>query len=131
MSPTNAKRKSAPKKRTASRKKKSRSWWQWWPVLAGIVIAPFSVRGVDILTLSGRWPAWLLMPWTFLLQGHTFHMPEVWADHVVEGVMYAQFPVYGLLLVLLLRRFRTGTAIGVILAIHLLGFAAQAAVATS
>jgi len=46
-------------------------------------------------------------------------------------VMYAQFPVYGLLLVLLLRRFRTGTAIGVILAIHFLGFAAQAAVATS
>jgi hypothetical protein len=114
-----------------SRKKKSSSVWQWWPVLAGVVVAPFAVRSVDYLALTGRWAAWLLVPWTFLLQGHSFHLPEIWADHLVEGVMYAQFPIYGLLLVLLHRRFHFGTSVGLVLALHMLAFASQAALATS
>jgi ABC-type phosphate/phosphonate transport system permease subunit len=127
-----AKKKPAPAKSKSKTKKKSHSWLAWWPVVVGAVLSPFAVQAVDIFALSGRrWAAWLMVPWTFMLQSNPLHLSAANSDYLAGGVMYAQFPVYGLLLMLLLRRFRAGTAVGVVLAIHLLGFAAQAAFATS
>jgi len=132
MSPAAKRKTPASKPKSKSKaKKKSRVWLQWWPVAVGIVLVPFAVRAVDILALTGRWQAWLVAPWSFLLQGNPLHLSPAGADYLAEGVMDGQFPVYGLLYVLLTRRLRPGTAIGVIVAIHLLAFAAQSLVATS
>jgi hypothetical protein len=97
----------------------------------GIVIAPFAVRAVDYLTLLGPWYARLVAPWAFLLQGRSLGLPAGWGDRVVEGVLYAQFPVYGLLLVALERRLRFWTAFGLLLAAHLMAYGALFLVATS
>jgi hypothetical protein len=131
MTPAVKKKPAAAKSKSKS-KKKSRSWLSWWPVLVGAVLSPFAVQAVDIFALSGRrWAAWLVVPWTFMLQSNPLHLSAANADYLAGGVMYAQFPCYGLLLMLLLRRFSPATAVGLILAIHLLGFAAEAAFATS
>jgi hypothetical protein len=124
------KSKFADKAKSKSRKK-SRGWKQWWPVVIGIALIPLEVRAVDFLALAGRWQAWLVAPWSFLLQGNPLHLSPAGADYLAEGVMDLQFPVYGLLYMLLTRRLRPGTAFGIIGAIHLLAFAAQALVATS
>ena len=126
--------KSGSKAKPASKsksKKKSRGWLRWWPVLVGIALVPFAIRAVDVLALTGRWQAWMVAPWSFLLQGNPLHLSPAGADYLAEGVMDVQFPLYGLIYVLLTRRFRPGTAISIILAIHLLAFAAQSLVATS
>lgn len=129
---TNAAPRSRKRRPAARRAKPSRranyGWLQWWPVVLGIIIAPFAVRAVDILTLTGPWGARFLVPWTFLLHGHNFHLPEVWADHLIEGVMYAQFPFYGLIAMLLHRKFRWSTTVAILVALHLAGFLALAAV---
>jgi ABC-type phosphate/phosphonate transport system permease subunit len=141
MSPGSANR--GAKKKTAAAKskpaskpkpksgKKWRRWLQWRPVIIGIALIPVAVRAVDYLALTGRWQAWLVAPWSFLLQGNPLHLSPAGADYLAEVVMDLQFPVYGLIYMLLTRRFRPGTALGFILAIHLLAFAAQSLVATS
>jgi hypothetical protein len=138
LSPANSRSSRAPSRKrrptaikSTRTKRKSFGWLDWWPVAAGIVIAPFAVRAVQIMTLTGPWGARAIVPWTFLLQGHSLHMPEAWADHLVEGVMYAQFPIYGLMAVLLHRKLRWSTTLAMIVALHVLGFAVLAAVEQS
>ncbi len=95
------------------RRKSGGGLLRWWPVLAGIVIAWFAVRFVNELALLGRpWQARLVAPWAFLLEGRGLGLPTNWADHIYEVLLYAQFPVYGLLLVLLEKRLHWGTALG-------------------
>lgn len=131
---TQASRSSKSKNKSGSRsrsRKSSAGWVRWWPVFVGILIAPFAVRAMDYLTFMGPWYARALAPWTFLLQGRSLGLPAGWGDHVVEGVLYAQFPVYGLLLVLLHRRLRWLTSIGLLLALHLMAYGALFLIVTS
>jgi hypothetical protein len=97
-------------------------------VVMGVAIAWYAVRAVNIMTMTGPWGARALMPWPFLLHGHILHLPVGWSDYVVEGVMYAQFPFYGLMLMLLHRQYRWSTTIAIVIALHLAGFLALAAV---
>ena len=104
---------------------------RWWPVLVGIVIAPFAVRAVDYLTFLGPWYARLVTPWAFLLQGRSLGLPTNWGDHVVEALMYLQFPLYGLFLVMLQKRLSFGTAFGLLLVLHGLAYGALFLLLTS
>lgn len=127
MSAPSRKRTPAPRRSTPARSRDFASL-EWWPVVIAIAITPFAVRAVYTLTLSGPWGPRFVVPWTFLLQGHSLHMQETWADHLAEGVMYAQFPFYGLMAVLLHRQYRWSTTIAMIIVLHLVGFFALAAV---
>lgn len=131
--PPHAKRKKLGVKRAAAHRKKksSRGWLQWWPVLLGIVLAPVAARAVDILALTGPWQARALVPWTFLPQGHALHLPQGWADHVAAAVLWAQFPMYGVLFVLLHRRLRAATALGLLFMLHATAYIILFAVASS
>jgi hypothetical protein len=123
-----ARKRRSPARRSQPTRRKDFGWLEWWPVVVAIAITPFAVRFVYVLTLSGPWGPRFIMPWTFLLQGHSLHMQETWTDHLVEGVMYAQFPFYGLAAVLLHRQYRWSTTIAMILALHFVGFLALAAI---
>jgi hypothetical protein len=112
-------------------RKSSAGWVRWWPVIAGVVIAPLAVRAMDYLTFVGPWYARALAPWTFLLQGRSLGFPAGWGDHISEGVLYAQFPVYGLLLMLLHRRLGWLTSFGLLLALHLMAYGALFLIVTS
>lgn len=123
-----ARKRNAAPRRARPSKRKDFGWLEWWPVVVAIIITPFAVRAVYMLTLSGPWGPRFIMPWTFLLQGHSLHMQETLTDHLVEGVMYAQFPFYGLMAVILHRQYRWSTTIAMIIALHLVGFFALAAI---
>jgi hypothetical protein len=119
-------KKRAPAKKSAPRKKSRKSetpgWLRWWPVALGVVLAPFAVRAVDILALTGPWEARALVPWTFLFQGHSLHLPQGWSDNLAAAVMYAQFPVYGLLAMLLARRLHWMTTLALLIALHVAAY---------
>jgi hypothetical protein len=129
-----ANRSSKTNNRSGSRsrsRKSSAGWVRWWPLFLGIVIAPLAVRAMDYLTFVGPWYARALAPWTFLLQGRSLGLPVGWGDHVGEAVLFAQFPLYGLLLVLLHRRLSWVTSFGLLLALHLMAYGALFLITTS
>jgi hypothetical protein len=86
------------------RKRRSRSWLLWWPLALALVATPFAVRAASVLALSGPGALRLLYPFVVLVQAHA---PATLApeqrDALAEWTMWAQFPVYGLLVVLLAR----------------------------
>ena len=116
----------APRKR-ARRKRKRPSLLSWWPLLLALIATPFAVRAASGLVLSG--PGARRRRYPFVARGQA-HAPAAFApeqrDTLAEWVMWAQFPVYGLLAVIF-GRWR-GPAAGLLAALVVHGMAVAAAV---
>ncbi|HEY0758521.1 MAG TPA: hypothetical protein VGD59_04610 [Acidisarcina sp.] len=85
------------------RKKSGRSWWLWWPVLAGVLVTPLARRSAAVLALEGPGALQTLYPWIALLRLHLFGLSEQWTSSLTQIVMYVQFPLYGLFMALTMR----------------------------
>ncbi|RRA47391.1 hypothetical protein [Acidipila sp. EB88] len=120
----------APRKRGRSRKQKTSSWLLWWPLLLALVATPFAVRAASVLVLSGPGALRLLYPWVTLIQLHGARLglgalaPEQ-RDTLAQWMMWAQFPVYGLL-ASLVAKWR-GIVAGLVVALLLHGAGVAAA----
>ena len=95
-----------PRKRPTTRKRKKLGmrWYAWWPLIAGIVATPFAVRTAEILPLLGQaglHRLCLLMPFALLAQQHQIGLGEHMAESVSQALLYLQFPLYGILLMLI------------------------------
>lgn len=86
------------------RKKKAGGWLPWWPLLLGILVTPFAVKAATVMALTGPDGLRVLYPWMLLPKLHLFGLGDPVADAISEGMMYLQFPLYGLLGVISLRR---------------------------
>lgn len=93
------------KRRAPSRRKKKKSpLLHWWPLLLGIVVTPIAVHAASIFALEGPYALELLYPWVRLAQASTLHLPIDFQNQLSQGILYLQFPVYGLIMVLLMRK---------------------------
>lgn len=100
-----------PRQRTAARRKgKARgplAWGLVWIlVIIGIVAAYFTVRYAEVAPLLGQTGLFrlrLIAPLAMLAHQPQLGLPDTLADTVAQVLMYAQFPLYGLLLGLLWR----------------------------
>ena len=96
----------------------------WWPLLLFLAVTPLAVRAGSVLALSGPAALRLLYPWMALLQAHApgSLAPEQ-RDTLAAWALWAQLPLYGLLLSLfaLRRRLRAGLLFAI--ALHLVGAA--------
>jgi len=100
MSPT------ATQRKTTTRKKKKASsagWMTWWPLLLGILVTPLTVRAAGVMALAGPDALRVLYPWVQLVQSHILGFPTEIAGTLSQAMMYLQFPLYGLLMALVLR----------------------------
>lgn len=93
---------------TASRRKKkkksaSAGWLTWWPFLVGIAITPFTVRIAGVMALAGPNALRALYPYVQLAQSHALGCSADIASSLSQAMMYLQFPLYGLLMSLVLR----------------------------
>lgn len=101
MSPAATQRKRTGTRSRASRKRKSAGWLGWWPLVLALIATPFAVRAASVMVLSGPGALRLLYPFVVLVQTHasgTFAgtlAPEQRAT-LAEWMMWAQFPLYGL-----------------------------------
>src|SRR4051812_13579597 len=109
----------AAKKRSRKKKKTSANWLAWWPVALGVVVTPFTVRAAGILALTGPAALRMLYPFALIPAEHAFGLRESVADAVSQAMMWLQFPLYGLLLVLLARRMRMAIAVVIVAALHM------------
>jgi hypothetical protein len=93
------------RKPAARRKKKSASagWLTWWPLLLGIAVTPLTVRAAGVMALAGPDALRTLYPYVLLLENHALGLPGELAGDLSQWMMYLQFPLYGLLMTLVLR----------------------------
>jgi hypothetical protein len=121
-----------PRQKTAARRKsRSRTPLSWsivWAlVLAGIVAAYFAVRYAEVAPLlgsAGLLRLRLIAPLAMLAHQPQFGVPDAVADTVAQVLMYAQFPLYGLLLGILWRAAGFVRAISAVVLIHALAVGA-------
>ncbi|HVJ07962.1 MAG TPA: hypothetical protein VM554_06235 [Acidisarcina sp.] len=113
----------APKKRSR-KKKNSAGWLAWWPLILGILVTPFAVRAAGILALTGPTALRMLYPFALLPAEHALGLRDSLADTASQAMMYLQFPLYGLLAMLLQRWKSIGFALLVIAGLHLAGVGA-------
>lgn len=86
------------------RRRASLSFLRWWPVALAAVATPFAVRAASVLALSGPGALRLLYPSVALFGALTPHWlaPEQ-RNWFATGLLWLQFPVYGVLVVATLR----------------------------
>jgi len=84
--------------RVNRRRKGGSGWAAWIPFILGIVMTPVALRAASILALSGPGGMTLLYPFVQILQNPLLHGANGLADPVAQGIMYLQFPIYGLIM---------------------------------
>ena len=116
----------AEKKRRATprTRKKKRVLLVWWPLILGIAVTPFAVHGASILALEGPAALRLLYPYVLLIKEPVFRLPSDAANTVSQGMMYAQFPLYGVVMGLTLKSKSVGFALGAAALLHIAGILA-------
>ncbi|MBB6142734.1 hypothetical protein HNQ77_000672 [Silvibacterium bohemicum] len=114
---------SAEKKRRAParRKKKKLAIGIWWPPLVGIIVTPFAIHAASILALEGPQALRLLYPYVVLVKEPVIGLSNDLGNNLSQGLLYAQFPLYGLLMALILRFKHLAAALGTVIAVHALG----------
>jgi hypothetical protein len=112
------KRKAAAKRK--SRKKQTSGWLAWWPVILGIAVTPFAVKAATLMALTGPDGLRLLYPWMLIPKLHFLGLSDSLGDNTSQAMMYLQFPLYGLIAMLIHRSKGAVAAIWQVALIHLL-----------
>ncbi|GEM_PF-5028520 len=121
----------SPSTTTSKRKKKKSSpgWITWWPLVLGILVTPLTVRAAGVMALAGPDALRMLYPWVQLVQAHVLGFSGEIAGTLSQALMYLQFPLYGLVMSLLLRAKGFATALITTAIIHFGAAAIAVAVA--
>lgn len=103
------------------RKKGGASWAAWIPLVVGVAMTPVALRAASVLALSGTGGPMLLYPFVQIVQNSTLRFPGELAAPLAQWIMYLQFPVYGLLMALILRSKGFWIALNVVVFLHAAG----------
>ena len=112
------KRKAAAKRK--SRKKQTSGWLAWWPIILGIAVTPFAVKAATLMALTGPDGLRLLYPWMLIPKLHFLGLSDSLGNGISQVTMYLQFPIYGLVAMLIHRAKGAVQAILALALIHLL-----------
>jgi hypothetical protein len=126
--PAREKRRAATSRNAPRKRKKKQSSGllaTWWPLLLGIVATPFAIHAASIMALAGPSALMTLYPWVLLLKSPALGLGNGFGDNVSQLLMYIQFPLYGVLMALMLRSKSLWMALATTAATH---FAAVLAV---
>lgn len=93
------------RKKRADRKKSSArgGWKSVWPLIVCCAVTPFAVRAASILALEGPKAFALLYPWVVVIRSQALHLSPDLVSTLSQWVLFAQFPIYGLLMTLTFR----------------------------
>jgi len=86
------------------RKEIWRRVFKLWPIVAGLVLAPFAPQFYAFLVGAHPWAMVVVFPFTLLARSTGLHMSDNLARVLPEAVLYLQFPVEGLIALLVVRR---------------------------
>jgi short subunit fatty acids transporter len=109
------------RRKPMARRKSNTSWWILLPTVVGILITPATLHVASILALSGMDALTMLYPWVVVMKSPVLRISLATTIPVDQWALYLQFPVYGLVMTLMLRTRRFGAALVTVLAIHGVG----------
>jgi hypothetical protein len=75
-----------------------------WPVAAGLLLALFAPALYAFLTRSHPWGMWLVFPFALLAHRPELEVNDRIASVLPQVILYAQFPIEGLVARMALRR---------------------------
>lgn len=93
-----------------------------WPLLMGAALALIAPKLMDIVGEIDPWLQRAVFPYVLLAQRPEFGLNWEFSGYLPRVILFAQFPLEGLLTMFnLRRRFPLWVAIGQLIVIHLLG----------
>ncbi len=92
---------SAPRK--PKKKKRSSLLLNWWPLLLGIAVTPLAIHTASIMALAGPSALMTLYPYVLLVKSPAPGLANGLGENLSQLLMYIQFPLYGVLMALILR----------------------------
>jgi hypothetical protein len=110
-----------PRKKRAKKNTGRGGWKSLWPPLVCIAATPFTVRAASILALEGPKAFALLYPWVEVVRSPALHLTPDLVSTLSQWVLFAQFPLYGLLMTLTFRADKHLRAFIIGLAAHFTG----------
>ena len=120
------KRRAASRNTARKRKNKSPGFLAaWWPLLVGIAVTPLAIHAASIMALAGPSALMTLYPWVLLVKSPAIGLATPLGENLSQLLMYIQFPLYGVLMALILRTKSMWAAVAIAVAAH---FAAIVAV---
>jgi hypothetical protein len=104
---------------------------RWWPFLVGIFFTPGAVDAMNVTSLTSPTGAHAMAPWAFLVQSSFVPLPPTAQYHLVQFVLYGQFPAYGLLVMILQSKYSLLMCLAIVLFLHFLGYGLLTLVASA
>lgn len=105
----------------AKKKKSGSAWLAAILFLASIVAAPVALRVASVLALSGPSALMFLYPYVEIVKNPALRIPAAIANPMAQWLMYLQFPLYGLLMVVVLRARGFWIALNTVVFVHAAG----------
>lgn len=105
----------------AKKKTKGAVWLGPVLFLASIVAAPIALHAAGVLALSGTSALTFLYPYVQLVKNPVLRIPGSLANPAAQWLMFLQFPLYGLLMVVVLRSRGFWVALNAVVAVHAIG----------
>jgi hypothetical protein len=89
------------------------------PLVVGILVTPPALHFASVLALSGLEALTMLYPWVSVVKSPVLRMGL--DTSIPQGIMYLQFPLYGLIMTWISRSKPFGVALLVVVFIHAAG----------
>lgn len=109
------------RKSMAKKKKDSRSWLVWFPIMLGIVVTPMAIRAGSVMAIAGPGALAVFYPWMQIVRNPLLEVPGWIADPAAQWLMYLQFPLYGLLMTRIWYTRRFFPALSIVIFVHAAG----------
>ena len=90
-------------------------------LVVGIAATPIALRAASVMALTGPNGLTFLYPYVEIVKNSTLRIPGSLANPAAQWLMYLQFPLYGLLMVTVLRARGFWIALNAVIFVHVVG----------
>jgi hypothetical protein len=80
-----------------------RHWVTFWPVALGILMGAYAPLLRDLAASYSPWAATVLFPLSTVMQQHGFNFSSITVQTLSQVLLFAQFPLDGLLACMILK----------------------------
>lgn len=85
------------RRRKARKMRQAKDMAEYWPMALGVAVACFAPQLRELVDLFKPWGLWIVFPLVALAERPELHLSRDISGYVVPFLLYAQFPIEGLL----------------------------------
>jgi hypothetical protein len=77
--------------------RKTMDWFEYWPLAVGVAVACFAPQLRELVDIVKPWGMWIVFPLVALAERPELNLSREISSYLVPFMLYAQFPIEGLL----------------------------------